>query len=120
MVRGAAGRGVAVVRVTSKLREVKRDADAVPIMRGGRTVATPDPRVASTAELTELTVGQTVPLPGRAERPRGATRLNVGALHCARSDGQVMVADANFCVRAGGIYGLAGVTGNRQAQPAET
>src|SRR5260370_25467973 len=96
MVRGAAGRGVAVVLVTHKLHEVKRHADAVTIMRGGRTVATPDPRVASTAELTELTVGQTAPLPGPAERPRGATRLIVRALHCARSDGQVMVADPNF------------------------
>ena len=119
IVRRLARSGVAVVLVTHKLHEVKRHADAVTIMRGGRTVATPDPRTASTAELTELTVGQTAPLPGRAERPLGATRLNVGALHCARSDGQVMVADANFFVRAGEIYGLAGVSGNGQAELAE-
>ena len=119
IVRRLAQSGVAVVVVTHKLQEVKRHADAVTIMRGGRTVATVDPRVASAAELTELTVGQTAPLPSRAERSRGATLLNVGALHCARSDGQVMVADASFFVRAGEIYGLAGVSGNGQAELAE-
>src|SRR3984957_18620525 len=117
IVRRLASSGVAVVLVTYKLNEVKGHADAV--MRGGRTVATPDPRTASTAELTELTVGQTAPLPTRAERPRGATRLNVGALHCARNDGQVMVSGATFFARGGEIYGLAGVSGNGQAELAE-
>ncbi len=119
IVRRLASTGVAVVLVTHKLHEVKRHADAVTIMRGGRTVATTDPRAASIAELTELTVGQTAPLPGRAERPQGETRLNVGALRCARGDGQVMVADTSFFVRAGEIYGLAGVSGNGQAELAE-
>ncbi len=119
IVRRLAQSGVAVVLVTHKLHEVKRHADAVTIMRGGRTVATADPRIATAAELTELTVGQTTPLPGRAERPLGGTRLNVGALHCARGDGQVMVADASFFVRAGEVYGIAGVSGNGQAELAE-
>src|ERR1700736_2520194 len=65
-IRRLAQGGTAVVLVTHKLHEVMRHADAVTIMRGGRTVATPDPRAASTAELTELTVGQTAPLPVRA------------------------------------------------------
>jgi len=119
IVRRLAQTGVAVVLVTHKLHEVRRHADAVTIMRGGRTVATADPRVATAAELTELTVGQTAPLPDRAERPLGTTLLNVGALRCARSDGQVMVADTSFFVRAGEIYGLAGVSGNGQAELAE-
>jgi simple sugar transport system ATP-binding protein len=119
IVRRLAQTGVAVVLVTHKLHEVRRHADAVTIMRGGRTVATADPRVASAAELTELTVGQTAPLPDRAERPLGTTLLNVGALRCARGDGQVMVADTSFFVRAGEIYGLAGVSGNGQSELAE-
>jgi general nucleoside transport system ATP-binding protein len=118
-VRQFAGTGAAVVLVTHKLHEVKRYADAVTIMRGGRTVATLDPRAATAAELTELTVGQTVPLPSRVESGYGSTRLNVGGLSCARGDGQVTVADTSFFVRDGEIYGIAGVSGNGQAELAE-
>jgi ABC-type uncharacterized transport system ATPase subunit len=118
-VRQLASTGAAVVLVTHKLNEVKRYADAVTIMRGGRTVATLDPRAATAAELTELTVGQTVPLPSRAESGYGAARLNVGGLSCARGDGQMTVADLSFFVRDGEIYGIAGVSGNGQAELAE-
>src|SRR4029453_9007025 len=72
-IRGLARAGAAVVLVTHKLQEVKRHADSVTIMRGGRTVATLDPRTATAAELTELTVGQTVPLPTRADGEQGPT-----------------------------------------------
>ncbi len=111
--------GTAVVLVTHKLHDVIRYADNVTIMRGGRTVATLDPTTATAAELTELTVGQTVRLPTRAENPHGETCLNVGALSCARPDGQVVVSDMSFYVRGGEIYGLAGVSGNGQAELAE-
>ena len=118
-VRRFAATGAAVVLVTHKLHEVRRHADAVTIMRGGRNVATADPKTVSAAELTELTVGQTMPLPTRAERPRGQTRLNVGGLTCARADGQVTLNEASFFVRAGEIYGVAGVSGNGQAELAQ-
>jgi simple sugar transport system ATP-binding protein len=118
-VRQLARSGATVVLVTHKLHEVKRYADAVTIMRGGRTVATLDPSKATAAELTELTVGQTAPLPIRAETGFGETRLNVGELRCARGDGQVTVADTTFYVRGGEIYGIAGVSGNGQAELAE-
>jgi general nucleoside transport system ATP-binding protein len=111
--------GTAVVLVTHKLHEVKRYADAVTIMRGGKTVATLDPATTTAAELTELTVGQTALLPARAETGFGETRLNVGALRCTRADGQIVVNDVSFFVRGGEIYGLAGVSGNGQAELAE-
>jgi general nucleoside transport system ATP-binding protein len=119
IVRRLARSGTAVVLVTHKLQEVKRYADAVTIMRGGETVATLDPRQASAVRLTELTVGQTVSLPERTSQARGATRLNVGALHYARGDGRVMLKNTSFHVRAGEIYGIAGVSGNGQAELAE-
>jgi general nucleoside transport system ATP-binding protein len=118
-IRRLASAGAAVVLVTHKLHEVKRYADSVTIMRGGRTVATLDPGTATAAELTELTVGQTVPLPARADGAEGPTRLNVGGLSCARADGRMMLADTSFFVRAGEIYGIAGVSGNGQAELAE-
>jgi general nucleoside transport system ATP-binding protein len=119
IVRRLAQAGTAVVLVTHKLNEVKRFADAVTIMRGGRTVATLDPRQASAAELTELTVGQTAPLPDRTAREGGETRVNVGALSYTRPDGRSVLNNTTFYVRAGEIYGVAGVSGNGQAELAE-
>ena len=118
-IRRLARSGTAVVLVTHKLQDVKRYADAVTIMRGGKTVATLDPGTATAAQLTELTVGQTVHLPARAQSGYGETRLNVGGLCCARGDGQVVLSDMSFFVRGGEIYGLAGVSGNGQAELAE-
>src|SRR5882757_8529648 len=83
--------GTTVIFVTHKLNEVKRYADAVTIMRGGKTVATLDPGKATAAELTELTVGQTVSLPARSHTGDGQTRLNVGALSCTRADGRMIL-----------------------------
>jgi ABC-type uncharacterized transport system ATPase subunit len=119
IIRRLARSGTAVVLVTHKLHEVRRHADAVTIMRGGRDVATLDPRQASAERLTELTVGQTAPLPARSAHQGGPTRLNVGALCYARSDGRVMLNNTSFHVRAGEIYGVAGVSGNGQAELAE-
>jgi general nucleoside transport system ATP-binding protein len=98
---------------------VKRYADAVTIMRRGKTVATLDPATATAAELTQLTVGETQALPARAQNTDGKLRLNVGALTCARGDGSTALDKATFYVRSGEIYGIAGVSGNGQAELAE-
>jgi ABC-type uncharacterized transport system ATPase subunit len=119
-ISGLAASGTAIVLVTHKLHEVKKYADAVTIMRGGRTVATLDPKQATAAELTELTVGQTAPLPSRTQRGNTNTMLNVGKLTYVRPDGRTMLNEATFFVRAGEIYGIAGVSGNGQAELAET
>jgi general nucleoside transport system ATP-binding protein len=119
IVQRLARSGTAVVLVTHKLHEVKRYADVVTIMRGGKTVATLDPRRSSTEELTELTVGQTSALPERTPHEGGPTRLNIGALSYTRGDGRVMLNGTSFFVRAGEIYGIAGVSGNGQAELAE-
>ena len=118
-VRRLARAGTAVVLITHKLNEVKRYADSVTIMRRGKTVATLDPSTTTAAELTQLTVGETQALPARAQKETTGTRLYVGALTCTRADGSLALQEATFFVRAGEIYGVAGVSGNGQAELAE-
>ena len=89
-------------------------------MRRGKTVATLDPSTATAAELTQLTVGETQPLPARAQTANAGIRLNIGRLSCERADGSLAVKEASFFVRAGEIYGVAGVSGNGQAELAES
>ena len=52
--------GAAVALVTHKMADVKTWADRVTVMRGGRTVATVDPKATPIEELVRLTVGQSV------------------------------------------------------------
>ncbi len=118
-VRRLARTGTAVVLITHKLNEVKRYADRVTIMRQGKTVATLDPTTTTAAELTQLTVGETQTLPARAQAEKSGTRLNVGELTCTRADGTAALQAASFYVRAGEIYGIAGVSGNGQSELAE-
>ncbi|MFT4267235.1 MAG: ATP-binding cassette domain-containing protein, partial [Xenophilus sp.] len=73
--------GAAVVLVTHKMADVKTWADRVTVMRGGRTVATVDPKATPVAQLVQLTVGESLraPQPPRARRP-GEDRLTVRGL----------------------------------------
>lgn len=118
-VRNLARGGTSVVLITHKLHEVKRYADAVTIMRRGKTVETLDPANATAAELTQLTVGETETLPARSQNPGKDKRLIVDALTCQRSDGSTALQNTTFFVRVSEIYGIAGVSGNGQTELAE-
>lgn len=117
--RELARTGRSIVLVTHRLQEVRRFADRVTVMRGGRTVAEGDARTISADELTRLIVGDKVDEPHRRPINHGTARLSVTGLKCARSDGAVMLQDASFTIRAGEIYGVAGVAGNGQSELAE-
>jgi general nucleoside transport system ATP-binding protein len=118
-VRALAAGGAAVVLVTHKLGEVTAFTDRVTVMRGGRAVAVLNSRETNAAELTRLAVGTTVAEPRRASSPPGEPRITVKGLQAARADGHVTVNDASFYVRAGEIYGVAGVGGNGQTELVE-
>ena len=113
--RLAAG-GTAVVLVTHRLADVRTHADRVTVMRGGRTVATCDPRTVSADALTMLVIGERAAPPARAASPAGAVRLRIAGLRCARADGLVTVLGVDILLRSGEIYGLAGVGGSGQTE----
>jgi general nucleoside transport system ATP-binding protein len=125
-VQGLARAGTAVVLVTHKMADVKTYADRVTIMRAGRTVQTLDPRESSTAELVKLTVGETINPPPRNGNAPGEVRLTLRnvklALHGGLNDRHATGDTArdrdgiNLSVRAGEIYGVAGVGGNGQSE----
>ena len=115
-----AKQGRAIVLVTHKLADVMAYADHITVMRGGRTVATREPRDTTEHELTELIVGAAAPSVPRTDSAPGADFLTVRKLSCARADGHVTVPDIDFTVRRGEIYGIAGVGGNGQTELVET
>ena len=118
-IRSIAARGTAVVLVTHKLGEVIVHADRVTVMRGGKAIATADPRAVSVPELTQMIVGSSVHEVPAPSQNIGDALLTVADLRGSRSDGHVALTGASFTVRAGEIYGIAGVGGNGQTELAE-
>jgi simple sugar transport system ATP-binding protein len=108
-----ARQGAAVVLVTHKMADVKRYADRVTVMRGGRTVDTLAPQDVTVEQLVRLTVGESAPVGEHQAAAPGAERLVVRGL---RSTGQGPLQGIDLTLHAGQIYGIAGVGGNGQSE----
>lgn len=115
-VRDIAQRGAAVILVTHKLRDVRAFAHRVTIMRGGRTLTTLDAPTTTAEELTTLTVGSNVVTPSRSAKPAGKPSLVVTGLAGDTIEGHTPLVNVSFSVRAGEIFGVAGVGGNGQTE----
>jgi simple sugar transport system ATP-binding protein len=118
-VQALARSGAAVVLVTHKMADVKTYADRVTVMRGGRTVKTVDPKQVAVAELVQLTVGDSVAVPQRQRdgvATGGEPRLTVRGLRSAAAGGRPALDGVDLQLKAGEIYGLAGVGGNGQGE----
>jgi simple sugar transport system ATP-binding protein len=113
-VQSFARQGAAVILVTHKMSDVKRYADRVTVMRGGRTVETLDPQTVTVEELVRLTVGESAPTQEYPMAVAGEARLIVKNLSSA--GGQGPLAGVNMTLHAGQIYGIAGVGGNGQSE----
>lgn len=109
-----ARQGAAVVLVTHKMADVKRYADRVTVMRGGKTIQTLDPQCVSVDELVRLTVGESNQAGYQPGPAAGPVRLHVRGLRSSAGDGPL--AGVDMKLRAGQIYGIAGVGGNGQAE----
>jgi simple sugar transport system ATP-binding protein len=108
--------GRALLYISHKLDEVKRLCDTATILRGGKKVATCDPRRETAASLARMMVGGEIG-EVRAARGRsaGATRLKVHRLSLEPDDPHgVRLKDISLDVKGGEILGIAGVAGNGQ------
>ena len=63
-------RGVSIIFITHKLKEVLAVADNIAVLRGGRMVGTADPKTATQATLAELMVGRKVILQVEKDEPQ--------------------------------------------------
>lgn len=115
VMREIAAAGTCVIIVTHKLRDVRAVAKKATIMRQGKVVAVVDAATTDAAELTTLTVGSEIPTPRRSSKPSGEPVLMVERLSTA-GHGRVELKETSFSVRAGEIYGIAGVGGNGQTE----
>jgi general nucleoside transport system ATP-binding protein len=110
-------RGVTVVLITHKLREIMAATDQVYVMRQGVIVAARATRDTDPEELAELMVGRKVLTRlDKAPARRGEVMLRTEHLSLVDSRGVALLQDIGIEVRAGEIVGIAGVSGNGQTE----
>ena len=120
VLRRLAAEGHSVVFISHKLYEVLEIADRITIIRRGRVVGERLPNATNEDDLAELMVGSEVQLTvDRGESHPAATVLQVSGLQAHDDRGQAAVRGVDLEVRAGEIFGIAGVAGNGQDELVE-
>ena len=113
--RQLSSEGTAILYISHKLDEIRALCDEATILRGGRKVATCDPREKTARELAELMVGQVLNPPERPAKPKGDVLLHVDKLSLASNNPfGTSLKDVSFQLHAGEVLGIAGVAGNGQ------
>lgn len=116
VLRKLASEGCSILYISHKLHEIKALCETATILRGGKLVDTCDPRQETSRSMAEKMIGTGLKDIVRAEgRTIGAPKLVVSRLSTKRTGHfDVPVDDVSFTVRAGEIFGIAGVAGNGQ------
>jgi simple sugar transport system ATP-binding protein len=117
--RKLAAEGCAILYISHKLHEVQALCETATVLRGGRLVASCDPRVETARSMAELMIGEKLRPPERNREAAadGTPRLVVDNLSL-RSDEQygVDLDGVSLSVRGGEILGIAGIAGGGQLE----
>jgi len=108
--------GVTVIFISHKLNEVLSVADAITVIRAGKTVAEVLPSEVTAHQLAELMVGSELPSPEtKSARPSDEIALELRGIDL-EEDGRPLLTGVDLVVRRGEIVGIAGVEGNGQSE----
>ncbi|MGB9840500.1 ABC transporter ATP-binding protein [Thermovenabulum sp.] len=112
--------GKTIIFISHKLDEVLEIADKITVLRRGKVVGTVEPQQVNKEELARMMVGKPVLLKlDREEVEKGEVVVSLENLQVKDRDGRPVVEGVNIKIRAGEIYGIAGVEGNGQKELAE-
>ncbi|MCU0763814.1 MAG: ABC transporter ATP-binding protein [Hydrogenophaga sp.] len=112
-----AEQGCSILYISHKLHEIRALCTACTVLRGGKVTGVCDPRQESNASLSRLMIGAEPPALDVRELHAGASVLEVSglSLESAEPFGTDLHGMA-LTVRAGEVVGIAGVSGNGQAE----
>ncbi len=120
IMRGLTKRGVSIIFITHKLKEVLAVADRITVMRAGKVVGMAKPKEVNERQLASMMVGREVIL--KVEKglvKPGDEILKVEGLRARDARGLETVGGVSFKVCAGEVLGIAGVQGNGQTELVE-
>lgn len=109
--------GKSIILITHKLKEIKEVADRCTVLRKGRYIDTVNVADKTEKELAELMVGREVNFKVDKEpaKPK-ETVLKVEGLNVLDNRKLQAIRNLSLDVKAGEIYGLAGIDGNGQSE----
>jgi general nucleoside transport system ATP-binding protein len=120
VLRRLTAEGTSIIFISHKLYEVLQIADRITVIRRGKVVGQRLPSETDEDDLAELMVGREVQLTvDRGESHPAAPTLAVDELHARDDRGHEVVHGVSLEVRAGEIFGIAGVAGNGQDELVE-
>jgi general nucleoside transport system ATP-binding protein len=119
-----AAAGKTIIFISHKLEEVIQLCDTVTVLRRGKVVATRSTQAVTPQQLSELMVGQEVNLTvnQKVNQSRSTAEkviLSVEKLQVLDDRKITAVRNISFELRAGEIFGIAGVDGNGQRELAD-
>lgn len=110
--------GCSILYISHKLHEIQALCETATILRGGKIVGECDPKQESSRSMAEMMIGGSLKeIQKPKERQFGAAKFVVNGLSLpGEGDFGVPLNDISFAVRAGEIFGIAGVAGNGQSE----
>ena len=109
--------GMAILYISHKMDEINRLCQRATILRGGKRVGEADPRQESPRRLAELMIGRDFPETQKRPLTPGKVVLELVGLS-APADGPfgTALSAINLRLHAGEVLGIAGISGNGQAE----
>ncbi len=116
--RRLAEEGCSILYISHKLEEIRELCHSATVMRGGKVTGDADPRNETAASLARMMIGRDLPVCEHpAPQEGGAERLVVAGLTLPSDDPfGTNLEDIHLTVRSGEIVGIAGISGNGQAE----
>jgi len=115
--RRLAAEGVSILYISHKLAEIRALCDVATVLRNGRVSGTVLPRAETAASLARLMIGGELPECRLRPRSAGEVRLSLHDLSVPSADPfGTSLQGIDLEVRAGELVGIAGVSGNGQAE----
>ncbi len=111
-----ASSGCSILYISHKLHEIVALCDTATILRAGKVVAACDPRRETSRSMAEMMIGANLKeIAKPAGRAFGPPKLETQGLSLPKpTEFGVALRDVSLVVRAGEIFGVAGVAGNGQ------